>query len=135
MGAAAVSIVLRGVGFFRYRFDSDEPQHLHVAWGWTRGLVQYRDYFDNHTPLFHLLFAPLLALLGERADILLYMRAPMLIFWAVVLACTFILARRFYDARIAAAATVLLSLFPPFFLKSLEFRNDNLWSALWMLSV
>jgi len=135
IGAAAVSIVLRAIAFFRYRFDSDEPQHLHVAWGWTRGLVQYRDYFDNHTPLFHLMSAPLLSWLGERPDILLYMRAPMLIFWAIVLACTFVLGRRLYDARTAAVATVLLSLFPTFFLKSLEYRNDNLWSALWMISV
>ncbi|HEV8434125.1 MAG TPA: hypothetical protein VGR95_11980, partial [Thermoanaerobaculia bacterium] len=47
---AAASVVLRAVCYFRYRFDSDEPQHLHVAWGWTQGLVQYRDYFDNHAP-------------------------------------------------------------------------------------
>ena len=135
VGAAVVSIVLRAVAFFHYRFDSDEPQHLHVVWGWTRGLVQYRDVFDNHTPLFHLTFAPLLARLGERPDILLYMRAPMLVFWAIVLICTWILGARLYDRHIAAAATVMLSLFPTFFLKSLEFRNDNPWSALWMLSV
>ena len=135
IGASLVSIVLRAVAFFRYRFDSDEPQHLHVTWGWTRGLVQYRDVFDNHTPLFHLATAPLLARFGERPDILLYMRAPMLILWAIVIACTFILGRRLYNSRIAAAATILLSLFPTFFLKSLEYRNDNLWSALWMLAV
>jgi hypothetical protein len=135
LGAAVVSLVLRAIALFYYRFDSDEPQHLHVAWGWTRGMVQYRDFFDNHTPLFHLMTAPWLARLGERPDILLYMRAPMLIFWAIVLGCTFVLARRLYDARIAITATVLLSLFPTFFLKSLEFRNDNLWSALWMISL
>ena len=42
----AAGIVLRVLCFLHYRFDSDEPQHLHVAWGWTRGLVQYRDLFD-----------------------------------------------------------------------------------------
>ena len=35
----------------------------------------------------------------------------------------------------AVGAVVLLALFPPFFLKSLEFRNDNLWTALWMLAL
>ena len=39
----------------RQRFNSDEPQHYHVAWGWSRGLRPYWDLFDNHTPLFHLL--------------------------------------------------------------------------------
>ncbi|MFP5248032.1 MAG: hypothetical protein ACLGH0_15160, partial [Thermoanaerobaculia bacterium] len=60
--AAGTAVVLRLLAYFRYRFDSDEQQHLHVAWGWTAGLVQYRDLFDNHAPLFHILMAPLLAL-------------------------------------------------------------------------
>jgi hypothetical protein len=125
---AAASLVLRALAFFHYRFDSDEQQHLHVAWAWTDGLVQYRDVFDNHLPLFHLLTAPLVALFGERADILLWMRLPMLALFAIVLWAT-------YKISESAWAVVLLSLFPPFFLKSLEFRNDNLWTALWMLAI
>ena len=129
---SAAALVLRALAFFRYRFDSDEQQHLHVAWAWTRGLVQYRDLFDNHLPLFHLLTAPMVALLGERADILLWMRLPMLALFGVVIWATYVLAD---DARIGRWAVVLLVLFPPFFLKSLEFRNDNLWTALWMLAM
>src|SRR5207253_3754922 len=91
-----LSAIMRIVAYFRFRFDSDEPQHLHVAWGWTQGLVQYRDVFDNHAPLFHLASAPLLRLLGERDDILLWMRAPMLVLFAIVIASTFVIARRFW---------------------------------------
>ena len=130
--AAAASLALRAAAFFHYRFDSDEQQHLHVAWAWTDGLVQYRDVFDNHLPLFHLLMAPFVALFGERADILLWMRLPMLALFAVVLWATYAIAD---DARVGGWAVVLLSLFPPFFLKSLELRNDNLWTALWMLAI
>jgi hypothetical protein len=131
----ALALVLRAVALLRYRFDSDEQQHLHVAWGWTAGLVQYRDYFDNHTPLFHLVTAPLLALFGERADILLWMRVPMLALFGVVVWATYVLGRRLYDARVGLWAAVLLSLFPPFFLKSLEYRTDNLWNALWVVAL
>lgn len=127
--------MLRAIGFFHYRFDSDEPQHLHVVWGWTAGLVQYRDVFDNHTPLFHILSAPLLAALGERAGILLYMRAAMLPLFAITIASTFFLGRMLYSARVGAWAATILSLFPTFFLKSLEFRNDNLCVALWSLAL
>ena len=42
----ALMIVIRVVNILRYRFDSDESQHLHVIWGWARGFVQYRDLFD-----------------------------------------------------------------------------------------
>lgn len=132
---AALSLVLRAVAFFNYRFDADEQQHLHVTWGWTAGLVQYRDYFDNHAPLFHLLTAPILALLGERSDILHWMRIPMLVLFAVVLWATYVIGRTLYDARVGAWAAVVVSLFPPFFLKSLEFRTDNLWNALWMIAL
>jgi hypothetical protein len=37
-------------------------------------MIPYRDYFDNHSPLFHLLCAPLFALLGVRPDIVIPMR-------------------------------------------------------------
>ena len=30
---AVFTLVLRAIAYFHYRFDSDEPQHLHVAWG------------------------------------------------------------------------------------------------------
>ena len=132
---AALSLVLRAVAFFNYRFDADEQQHLHVTWGWTAGLVQYRDYFDNHAPLFHLITAPLLALLGERSDILHWMRVPMLLLFAVVLWATYVIGKTLYDERIGLWAAVLVSLFPPFFLKSLEFRTDNLWNTLWMVAL
>src|SRR5579885_3030270 len=36
-------------------YNSDEGQHLHVAWSWTQGLLPYRDVFDNHGPLFGLI--------------------------------------------------------------------------------
>ncbi len=133
--SAAAALVLRAIALLRYRFDSDEQQHLHVAWGWTAGKIQYRDVFDNHAPLFHMLTAPVLALFGERADILLWMRLPMLLLFAIVLWATFDIARRLYDTRVAMWAVVLLALFPPFFLKSLEYRTDNLWTAFWMLAV
>jgi MFS family permease len=132
---AILSAVLRSIAYFRYRFDSDEPQHLHVAWGWTAGLLQYRDIFDNHAPLFHMLTAPFLGWVGERPDVLLYMRAPMLPLFAVVVAATYLIGRRLYSARVGVWAALLLSLFPPFFLKSLEYRTDNLWNAFWFLAL
>jgi hypothetical protein len=126
---------LRALAFFRYRFDADEQHHAHVAWGWTDGLVQYRDYFDNHAPLFHLLMAPFVALVGERPTVLLWLRLPMLLFFAVVVWGTYVLGRKLYDESVGRWAAVLLALFPPFFLKSLEFRTDNLWNALWVLAL
>lgn len=106
-----------------------------MAWGWTAGLVPYRDFFDNHAPLFHIATAPLLALFGERSDILFFMRAAMLPLFAAVLACTYLIALRLYSQRIALWSVVILSFWPSFFLKSLEYRTDNAWNACWMIAL
>src|SRR5581483_4228311 len=100
----------------------------------TAGLLQYRDVFDNHMPLFHILTAPFLKMIGERPDALLYMRAPIILMFAVVVWATYVMGKRLYDARIAIWSVLLLVLFPVFFLKSIEYRNDNLWNAFWYLA-
>jgi hypothetical protein len=128
-------IVLKGIALFRYRVNSDETQHLHVAWGWTVGLVQYRDVFDNHAPLFHLLSAPLVGLLGERPDIVILMRMAMVPLSIAALASAFFIARRLYSLRIALWTVAVVAAYPPFFLKSLEYRTDNLWTALWLVAM
>jgi hypothetical protein len=128
-------IVLKGIALFRYRVNSDETQHLHVAWGWTVGLVQYRDVFDNHAPLFHILSAPLVAFLGERPDIVILMRIAMVPLSIAALASAFFIAHRLYSLRTALWTVVVVAAYPPFFLKSLEYRTDNLWTALWMVAM
>src|ERR1051326_1859495 len=73
----ATAVAVRASLIFRYRFDSDEPQHMHVAWGWAHGLAQYRDVFDNHMPLFHLLSSPLFAATGDDPRLLFAARLSM----------------------------------------------------------
>jgi Dolichyl-phosphate-mannose-protein mannosyltransferase len=127
-----IALGLRCLYIFRYRYDSDEPQHLHTTWGWTQGLLQYRDFFDNHTPLFHMLFAPLVAGLGERTDILTFMRFAMVPLWIVSLWCVAKMASRLYSRRAGLWTAALLSLLTWWFFCSVEYRTDNLWTPLWL---
>src|SRR5581483_10040695 len=77
---------LRVAHILRHNFDSDEPQYLHVIWGWTHGLIPYRDLFDNHMPLFYLMLAPFVGLIGEQATILYQMRGLLhLSNWSIVI--------------------------------------------------
>ena len=116
--------------------NSDEPQHLHVAWGWTQnGLIQYRDFFDNHTPLFHLTMAPLVAWIGEQADILFRMRLAMFPLFAATLGCTYWLGTRLYSRRAGLWAALLAGSSPFLLLKGSEFRADVLWMALWVATL
>jgi hypothetical protein len=135
-GAAAAlllaAVALRLLGIWEVRFNSDEPQHTHVVWGWTRGLVQYRDLFDNHAPLFHMLWAPVLAALGESVRTLFWLRLTMLPLYLGALALTYAIGRRLLTRRAALWGTVLTALLPPFFVKTLEFRADVPWTLLWL---
>lgn len=130
-----IAFALRCFYIFRFRYDSDEPQHLHTTWGWTQGLIQYRDFFDNHTPLFHLLFSPLVALVGERTDILTFMRFAMVPLAMVALWAIWHIGSRVYSRRVGLWATVFLALLPWWFFPSIEYRTDNLWAPLWLCAL
>ena len=116
-----------------YRVDSDEPQHLHVVWSVANGLVQYRDVFDNHSPLFHLLCAPLFQALGERADIVECMRMAMIPLYFGSLACIYLICAGLFSRRCGVWAALWTALFPRFFCTSIEFRPDNLWALILLL--
>jgi hypothetical protein len=126
---------LRLASAWSLRVDSDEPQHLHVVWAWTQGLLPYVDLFDNHTPLFQLLMSPLLALLGARADIVPCMRTATIPVWTLGLTLTWWLGRRLWNARVGWVAATLTALFPLTYLSSVQFRTDDLWWVLWVAGV
>lgn len=132
-GAAGVLLaVLRWLSTFSHPWNTDEPQHLHVVWAWTAGLLPYRDLFDNHTPLFHVLCAPLLLWFGERADIVVFMRLAMIPLLAFSLWCVYRLGASLYSQRAGLFAALLAALYPSFFFHMGEFRTDVLWVALWL---
>jgi dolichyl-phosphate-mannose-protein mannosyltransferase len=133
--ALAVQIALRVLYALHHEVDSDEPQHLHVVWGWTQGLVQYRDVFDNHAPLFHLLMTPFVGLIGERADIITFARWLMFPFVAVTIWATYRIGRALWSQRVGLWAGALTGIIPSFLLTSTEFRPDDLWMASWLSSL
>lgn len=133
--ACALLLALRVVRAFTLTVNSDETQHLHVVWAWTQGLVVYRDVFDNHTPLFHLLCAPLLRLLGERADVVLWARLAMIPLYFGTLYATWRIGRSIGSWRTGLYAALLVGAVPVFFDTSTQFRTDDLWMLLWTVTV
>ena len=134
---AAMAVLLAARVWFAFTLEvnSDEPQHLHIVWSWTQGVLPYRDVFDNHAPLFHILYAPLLYALGERADIVPWMRLAVIPWYALTLWLTYRLGRALYDRRIGLVAAALVALQPTFFARSVEFRPDDAWAAAWIAAL
>ncbi|HWN64709.1 MAG TPA: glycosyltransferase family 39 protein [Candidatus Binatus sp.] len=116
-----------------YRFGSDEPQHLHVVWGWARGFVQYRDLADNHMPLFHILCAPIYKLIGDCGTILCWMRIALQPLYMVAFWCTYRIGSLLFSRRVGVWAAILVGLSFDYAFCSVEFRTDNLWAPLWLL--
>ena len=134
----AFFLVLLGLRWFYVTtqpWDSDEPQHLHVVWAWANGLLPYKDVFDNHSPLFQAMSAPLFSLLGERADIVAAMRWTMLPIAAVILVATYRIGKRLFSMRIGFWGAVLAASFPDLYFKFGEYRPDLFWAALWMVAL
>lgn len=130
LAALGGACVLKLLYAARYRVNSDEGQHLHVAWAWTQGLVQYRDVSDNHMPLFHVLFAPLIAAIGERPDVVNVARIAMVPLFVISLVATYALARALLDRRAALRSVTITALLPAFFLTTTEVRADDLSTCL-----
>jgi hypothetical protein len=128
-------VALRFWYVFHLRIDQDEWQHLHTIWSAVAGRLQYRDAFDNHMPLFHLLFRPLVQWVGERADIVTVMRLFMVPIFFASLGLTYLITRRLYDANKAAWTTVCVGLCPVFLFTGTEFRPDQLWCLLWLSAI
>lgn len=133
--AGAGLLAARFFLIFRYRFDSDEPQHMHVAWAWSHGLVQYRDVFDNHMPLFHLVTSPLFAIGGDDPRLLFAARMLMVPLFLLSIGLVWLIAHRLFDTRTAFWAAGLAAITPPFFLGSLEYRTDDLWIVCWLAAL
>lgn len=131
----AFMIVIKLINMTTYRFDSDEPQHMHVIWAWARGFIQYRDVFDNHMPFFQIIFAPIFGLIGDRATILYWMRFILLPMYFVGAWCTYRIGELLFSRRAGIWAVILAGLSTKYHFTSFEFRTDNLWAPLWLLCI
>src|ERR1700741_4684509 len=106
----ALMILLKLANMRTYRFDSDEPQHMHVIWAWARGFVQYRDVFDNHMPLFQIMFAPIFGVIGDRPTILYWMRFILLPMYFVAAWCTYRIGELLFSRRAGIWGVILAGL-------------------------
>jgi len=128
-------IVLKVFYIHSLKWHSDEPQHMHVVWGWASGRLPYRDVFDNHSPLFGFLFSFPFRLIGERNDIVDAMRWLMLPLFGLSLWCVYKLVAIADSPRTGLWAALVGGFFPMWFLKMGEFRTDVLWTTLWLVTL
>jgi dolichyl-phosphate-mannose-protein mannosyltransferase len=133
VGFFIILLVLRWFYATNQPWDSDEPQHLHVVWGWANGMLPYKDIFDNHAPLLQAISAPVFALFGESPDIVTKMRWAIMPFSVLVLVMTYLIGLQLFSRRIALWGAVLAAAFPDLYSKLGEYRPDVFWCAAWLV--
>ncbi len=135
LGLIGALLLLRTLYLFTHGVDSDEPQNLHVVYQWAHGFLPYRDTFDNHTPLFHAMFLPFIALVGENANIIVLVRLALVPLSFGILGLIYFLFRRLFDRTVALWSLAITLALADWSLKSIEFRPDVLWAFLWFAAL
>jgi len=106
--------------------DTDEVEHLHVAWLITHDVLPYRDVHQNHAPLHWLIATPLLNVLPDSACVLYAFRGLALVAFGgcVGLACALLRALAGGDAARLYPACVCLALIHAVEAQMYRFRPD-----------
>lgn len=132
LGAFLFSILLRIALTLNRRIDIDEFEHLHGAWMVSRHFVIYRDFWENHTPLFYYLLLPLFRFYREGPGLILTTRVIMSLAGLGILFFTCVLARLDHDRLTSFIAVLILSYMVIFVEKSIEVRPDQFMIILWL---
>lgn len=134
-GLLLFSILLRLALTLNKQVDIDEFQHLHAAWMVSQHYQLYRDFWENHTPLFYYFLIPLFRFCREGSGLVIAARLIMSFSAFAILLMTYALARTHHDRGTSFLAVLILSYMAIFMQKSIEVRPDQILVALWLASL
>ena len=134
-GLLLISIVFRLALTLNREVDIDEFQHLHAAWMVSQHYLLYRDFWENHTPLFYYLLIPLFHLVREGSRLVIVARIIMSCAAFIILLLVYLLARIDHDRKTSFLAVLILSYMVIFVEKSIEVRPDQMLISLWLTSL
>jgi len=120
-------------------WDPDEFQHMQFAWMLWQGMAPYKDFFEHHTPLLHLMTAPLFGVFHTPYDyvhvIPVLLRFISTLFSLLTTGVVWLLADRLGGRRAALFATMLMLGASTFLSNGIEFRPDTLAALTMMAAV
>lgn len=129
----ALSLLWLYFSFF-HGFDDDEFQHCHNAYLIWKGFVPYRDFFEHHLPLYHILFSPLF-IFGEKPSTIFAFRLVSLVSSGTVFFLIYRFLKGKYTKDVAVFLTGLLFFVPMYLLKMTEARPESIAMLLFTLVV
>ena len=120
--------------FYR-AWDADEFAHLQFTWMLSQGRTPYRDFFEHHTPVFHLLTAPYFDMIRDTGPGVMLvapfgLRVLCTLFTGLTAMVVFALTRRAAGSGTAVMAVALFLSCSFVLEKGIEVRPDALASLL-----
>jgi hypothetical protein len=106
-------------------YDPDELQHLHAGYCLWRGVLPYRDFFEQHQPVLWYLSLPLFGIWGSSLHVIFAGRFLIWLTGALTIALTYHLGNCLFGRYAGSIAALLLVVHPPYQEKNIEWRPDN----------
>lgn len=134
--AACIALGVFALFLCFYRaWDADEFEHLQFTWLLSEGRTPYRDFFEHHTPVYHLLTAPYFDLIRDGPPGLMLtaafgLRVLSTLFTALTAYVVFAMTRRAAGSGTAIMAVALLLSCSFVLEKGIEVRPDALATLL-----
>ena len=134
VACACLGVFALFLTFYR-AWDADEFEHLQFTWLLSQGRVPYRDFFEHHTPVFHLLTAPYFDMIRDAsAGTMLVapfgLRILCTLFTALTAWVVFAMTRRAAGSGTATMAVALFLSCSFVLEKGIEVRPDSLAALL-----
>jgi len=135
---AALGVFALFLCFYR-AWDADEFEHLQFTWLLSQGRTPYRDFFQHHTPVFHLMTAPVFDMIrGSGEGVMLVapfgLRVLCTLFTALTAWVVFDMTRRAAGSGTATMAVALFLSCSFVLEKGIEIRPDSLAALLLAVS-
>ncbi len=122
--------------YMGYRaFQIDEFEHAYSSFLIAEGDVIYRDFFQQHTPLFYLIFQCVFLVFKSSVEAMFACRFLVFLLYLGINIFTFKIANKLFDWRSAIFSVIQLNLCVAFFLRSYEVRTIILSSFFLMVSI
>jgi hypothetical protein len=118
-------LVFRLLVLKNHDFFSNEAEHLQAAWCLTHGQILYKDFFQNHGPLWYLLIEPIPTFFHDPIHALFAGRILMCFFWIGMLILQKQLGASDVREKTRYLSVLFLASFSSFGRYSIETRPDT----------
>lgn len=127
------SIVQSG---YNYMLDSDELNHIQLAYLYGHGMQPYLDIYNSvYTPLFGWFLLPFFSFMGFTFGTIAFTRYIMIVLFAIRVGASFLVVKHIFGKRVSFLFLPMFLLDPFVIFSSMQIRPDNLMMTVYSVGL